>query len=105
MIKFHNWRIKNVARLTNVDGYENMSWQQLENTFTMLSASVTTPIPISAIRSISWTTYQNRPRLATRLPSTRRARPRLTPEHLSINMDELEKVEMTKTRSITENTW
>ena len=38
--------LRNVVRLRNVDGYKNMSTQQLENIFTAPSESISTPTPV-----------------------------------------------------------
>ena len=42
--------LMDVAKLRNVDDYENISRQELENIFTMLSVSISTPIPVSRPR-------------------------------------------------------
>ena len=78
--------IRNVARLRNVDVYENMSKQELENIFTTQSASIPTPISIS------------RPRPAISIPPTPRPRPRPTHtcEPPSIEMDEFKKRKLQK---------
>lgn len=85
----------NVTGLRNVYGYENMSGQQLENIFTTSSTSIPTATPISRLR----------PRPAIRFSLIPIPRPRCTPEPLQIDMDELEKMGMAKSRSIQENTW
>ena len=54
----------------------------------MLSASISTPIPISRLRPI--------PRPAIRTSLTPIPRPRCTPEFLPIDVDELEKIEIGK---------
>ena len=87
----------NVARLRNVDGYENMSRQQLENIFTMLSTSTPTPILISRPRP--------RPKTAIRFPTNPTPKARRTPESPLIEKDGLGKMKMAKTRSISKNTW
>ena len=57
---------RTVARLRNIDGYENTSTQELENVFAMLSASIPTPIPIA----------RPRPRSVTGIPHPLRPRSR-----------------------------
>ena len=47
---FMTEEIRTVAGLRNVDVYENMSKQELENIFTTQSASIPTPIQISRPR-------------------------------------------------------
>lgn len=47
---FMTEEIRTVAGLRNVDVYENMSKQELENIFTTQSASIPTPIRISRPR-------------------------------------------------------
>ena len=78
----------NVRRQRYVYGYENMSRQQLENIFTMPSASIPTPIPISRLGP--------RPRPAIRFPSVPIPRSRRISELLPIDMDEFDKMEMIK---------
>lgn len=82
MSTLSNWtteELRNVAGLRDIDGYEKMSRQELENIFTT-SGSISTGILIP------------------------RPRPRLIPlcilEILPIDVDELEKMEMEKTRPI-----
>ena len=77
LLNFTTEECRNVARLRNVDGYENMSRQQLKNKFTTLSASISTPILISRPRS------RPRPRTEIRIPPTPRPRPRCTPSKQS----------------------
>lgn len=72
---------RNVARQRNVDGYENMCWQKLENVFKMFPASIPTLIRKS----------RPRPRSAIRIAPSPRPRPIRTYELLPINMDEFEK--------------
>ena len=55
MSSFSNFTTKelmNVARLRNLDGYKNMSKQQLEKMFTTSSESIPIPIPISRSRPL-----------------------------------------------------
>ena len=73
---FPSEELRNATRLRNVDGYGNMSRQQLENIFKTPAASIP-PIPKS--RPI--------PRLAIIFPPRRRRRP----EPLPIDVVELEK--------------
>ena len=73
LLNFTTEELRNVARLRNVDGYENMSGQQLKSKFTTLSASISTPILISS----------SRPRTEIRIPPTPRPRPRCTPSKQS----------------------
>ena len=84
--------LMDVAKLRNVDDYENISRQELENIFTMLSVSISTPILVS------------RPSLdlKIRLTSTTRTRPRCITEPRPTDIDEFEKMEMVKTRPILE---
>ena len=77
------------VKLRNVNSYENMSRQQLKNTFTIPS-SILTPTTI----------FRPRPRLAISFPPTPIPQPRHTPEPLPVDEDELEKMEMVKTRLI-----
>ena len=87
----------NVGRLKNVNGYGNMSRQQLENIFKAPSEYIPKSIPISRLMP--------RPRPAIRISPTLIPTPRCTPEAFIIDVDELKKMEMAKTRSIPENTW
>ena len=86
---FTTEKLMNVARLRNVNDYENMSRQQLENIFTMLSVSIPTAIQIS--------TPKPRPGPAIKFSLTPIPRPRRTPEPLHpADMDEFEKMECEK---------
>ena len=89
--------IMNVARQRNVNGCENMSRQQLENIFAMLSAFIPTAIPIS--------TSKFRPRPAIKLSSSPILRPRRTPEPLPVDMEKFQEMEMEKVRSVPGNAW
>ena len=64
-------------------------------TTTSSSAPISTPTLVS----------RSRPRPAIRVPSIPRPRPRRTPEPPPIDKDEIERMEMAKTRPIPENTW
>ena len=59
---FMTKELKAVARLRNIDGYETMPRQQLENIFTLPLPSITTSILISRPRP------RPAPRLAFRFP-------------------------------------
>ena len=81
LLNFITEELRNVARLRNVDGYENMSRQQQKNIFTTQSASIPTPIPINETRCRP----RSKPRhqkfeIEIRIPPT--PRPRCTPEPL-----------------------
>ena len=47
---FTTEELMNVTKLRNVDDYESMSIQELENIFKMLSVSISTLIPVSRAR-------------------------------------------------------
>ena len=40
LVNFTTEKLRNLPRLRNIDNYENMPRQQLENIFTTLSASI-----------------------------------------------------------------
>ena len=75
--------LTHVARLRNGDGYENMTRQQLENTFTAPPEFIPMPIPISRPTP--------RPTPAIRTPPISRPRPVRTPEPFPIDMMNLKK--------------
>lgn len=79
-----------------------MSRKQLENEFATSSASITTPVLTRIARLRSKTI----PKTVIRFPSFPNARPRpgCTPILLPIDVDELEKMEMGKSRPIPEDT-
>ena len=81
LLNFITEELRNVARLRNVDGYENMSRQQRKNIYTTQSASIPTTIPINKTRCRP----RSKPRhqkfeIEIRIPPT--PRPRCTPEPL-----------------------
>lgn len=90
--KFCEWRI-NAARLRNIDAYEYVSRKQLEVKSTTPSASIPTRIP------------KSRSRLPIRFPPIPIPKPTRILESLTIDVDELEKMEMAKTRTIPKKTW
>ena len=98
LANFTTEKLKNVARLRNIDNYENMPRQQLENILTTSSASIWTPTPVSRPGP--------RPQVisANRISPVSRPITRHTTEHVPTDMDECEKTETVKTRPITENT-
>ena len=91
--------LRNVARLRNVDVYENMSTQQPEHIFTTPSASISAPTLVSTPRP------RPKPYLQTEFPPISRPITRSTPVPVPIAMDECENTETVKTRPIAENTW
>ena len=75
--------LTHVARLRNGDGYESMTRQQLENTFTAPSEFIPMPIPISRPTP--------RPTPAIRTPLISRPRPVRTPEPFPTDVMNLKK--------------
>lgn len=93
LVNFTTEKLRNLPRLRNIDNYENMPRQQLENIFTTLSASIWTPTPVSRPRP--------RPHFvpAKRILPVSRPITRHTAEHVSTDMDECEKTETVKTKN------
>ena len=93
LVNFTTEKLRNLPRLRNIDNYENMPRQQLENIFTTLSASIWTPTPVSRPRPRPYFVP------AKRILPVLRPITRHTAEHVSTDMDECEKTETVKTKN------